>query len=60
MAEETLWAWAFSVSFGVGADLIPINLVYGSGLAYTFVQEDMGQIILSTLKEEIGAVKEVL
>ena len=32
MAEEILWAVAFSVSFGIGADLIPINLDYGSGL----------------------------
>ena len=51
MAEEILWAVAFSVSFGIGPELIPINLDYGSGLAYTFAQvklEDIGQTILSS------------
>ena len=41
MAEETLWSLAFSVSFGIGPELVPVNVVYGSGLAYTFVQTKM-------------------
>ena len=34
-----MWSVGFAVSVGVGPELIPVNIVYGNGLSYTFYQK---------------------